>query len=102
GRAAMAVLRELALDSQVSVRGEPRPDFPVEPNTSAGRALWLGPDEWLVIDAREEDFPDAAAVIDVSGNRVCLELVGDDAEDVLEVERSVAASVLRLSRRETL
>ena len=79
----MAVLRELALDSQVSVRGEPRPDFPVEPNTSAGRAMWLGPDEWLVIDAREEDFPDAAAVIDVSGNRVCLELVGDDAEDVL-------------------
>ena len=79
----MAVLRELELASQMSVRGEPQPGFPVEPNTSAGRALWLGPDEWLVIDAREDDFPDAAAVVDVSANRVCLELVGDDVEDVL-------------------
>jgi heterotetrameric sarcosine oxidase gamma subunit len=79
----MAVLRELELDAQVSVRGEPQPGFPVEPNTSAGRALWLGPDEWLVIGAREEDFADAAAAVDVSANRVCFELVGDDVEDVL-------------------
>jgi heterotetrameric sarcosine oxidase gamma subunit len=79
----MAVLRELELDAQVSVRGEAPPAFPVEPNTSAGRALWLGPDEWLVIGAREEDFPDAAAAVDVSANRVCFELVGDDVEDVL-------------------
>jgi sarcosine oxidase, subunit gamma len=79
----MAVLRELELDSQVSVRGEPQPGFPVEPNTSAGKALWLGPDEWLVIGAREEDFADAAAAVDLSANRVCLELVGDDVEDVL-------------------
>jgi sarcosine oxidase subunit gamma len=79
----MAVLRELALDSQVSVRGEPQPGFPVEPNTSAGHALWLGPDEWLVIDASEDEFPGAAVVVDVSANRVCLELVGDDVEDVL-------------------
>jgi sarcosine oxidase subunit gamma len=79
----MAVLRELELDAQVSVRGEPQPGFPVEPNTSAGRALWLGPDEWLVIGAREEDFPEAAAAVDVSASRVCFELVGDDVEDVL-------------------
>jgi sarcosine oxidase subunit gamma len=79
----MAVLRELEPESQVSVRGEARPGFPVEPNTTAGRALWLGPDEWLVIGAREEDFPDAAAAVDVSANRVCFELVGDDVEDVL-------------------
>jgi sarcosine oxidase subunit gamma len=79
----MAVLRELALESQVIVRGEPQPGFPVEPNTSAGRALWLGPDEWLVIGAREEDFPDAAAAVDVSAARVCLELAGDDVEDAL-------------------
>ena len=77
----MAVLRELALDSQVSVRGEPRPDFPVEPNTSAGRALWLGPDEWLVIDAREEDFPDAAAVIDVSAGEIAAGVGAGVVED---------------------
>jgi sarcosine oxidase, subunit gamma len=79
----MAELRELELESQVSVRGEPQPGFPIEPNTTAARALWLGPDEWLVVGAREEDFPDAAAAVDVSANRVCFELVGDDVEDVL-------------------
>jgi sarcosine oxidase, subunit gamma len=79
----MAVLGELELGSQVSVRGKPQPGFPVEPNTSVGNVLWLGPDEWLVFGAREEDYPDAAAAVDVSANRVCFELVGDDAEDVL-------------------
>jgi sarcosine oxidase subunit gamma len=79
----MADLREVKLESQVSVRGEPQPGFPVEPNTTAGDVLWLGPDEWLVVGAREEDYPDAAAVVDVSANRVCFELVGDDVEDVL-------------------
>ena len=51
----MAVLRELELPPQVSVRGEPQPGFPVEPNTTAEAngttVLWLGPDEWLVLDA---------------------------------------------------
>jgi sarcosine oxidase subunit gamma len=79
----MAVLREIALESQVSVRGEPQPGFPTEPNTSAGDVLWLGPDEWLVVGAREADYPDAAAAVDVSANRVCFELAGDDVEDVL-------------------
>jgi sarcosine oxidase subunit gamma len=79
----MAVLRELEPESQVIVRGEPQPGFPVEPNTTAGRALWLGPDEWLVIGSREEDFPDAAAAVDVSAARICFELAGDDVEDVL-------------------
>ena len=79
----MAVLRELALESQVSVRGEPQPGFPVEPNTTAGDVLWLGPDEWLAVGRRESDYPDAAAVVDVSANRVCFELTGDGVEDVL-------------------
>jgi sarcosine oxidase subunit gamma len=79
----MAALREVTLESQVSVRGEPQPGFPVEPNTTAGAVLWLGPDEWLVVGAREEDYPGAAAVVDVSANRVCFELVGNDVEDVL-------------------
>lgn len=79
----MAVLRELALESQVSVRGEPQPGFPVEPNTTAGEVLWLGPDEWLVVGGREGDYHDAAAVVDVSANRLCFELSGDDVENVL-------------------
>jgi sarcosine oxidase, subunit gamma len=79
----MAVLRELDLSSQVIVRGAPQPGFPTEPNTTGGRALWLGPDEWLVIGGREEDYPDADAAVDVSAGRVCFELAGEDAEDVL-------------------
>lgn len=79
----MAVLREVELESQVSVRGEPQPGFPTEPNTSAGDVLWLGADEWLVVGGREADYPDAAAAVDVSANRVCFELSGEDVEDVL-------------------
>jgi len=83
----MASVAELALDSQVSVRGAPPAAFPVVPNTTAemnGRTvLWLGPDEWLVLGGREADFPHSAAAVDVSANRVVLELAGDDAADVL-------------------
>ena len=79
----MAVLREVEIGAQVSVRGEPQPGFPIEPNTTAGQVLWLAPDEWLVLHGREEDFPDAAAAVDVSANRVCFELSGDDVEEVL-------------------
>jgi len=82
-----AVLSEPVLAAQVSVRGEPQPGFPVQPNTTATLAgrlvLWLGPDEWLVLDAREEDFPAAAAAVDVSANRVALEIAGPRAADVL-------------------
>jgi heterotetrameric sarcosine oxidase gamma subunit len=78
-----AVLRELELESQLSVRGGPQPGFPVEPNTVDGDVLWLGPDEWLVIGGREADYPEAAAAVDVSASRVCFELAGDDVEDVL-------------------
>jgi sarcosine oxidase subunit gamma len=82
-----AALSEPRIETQVSVRGEPQPGFPVEPNTTAKldrrTVLWLGPDEWLVLEAREEDFPGAAAAVDVSANRVCLELAGTGAAEVL-------------------
>jgi sarcosine oxidase subunit gamma len=53
------------------------------PNTVLGDALWLGPDEWLVLGGRESDFADANAAVDVSANRVCLELAGSGAAGVL-------------------
>jgi len=112
-----AALSEPALDAQVSVRGEPQPGFPVEPNTTAevgGRTvLWLGPDEWLVLGGREEHYTEAAAVVDVSANRVVLELSGEGAAEVLatgcsvEVEPGdcaqtlVARTQVILFRRET-
>lgn len=74
-----AVLREVELESQISLRGDP----PMQPNTATGDAFWLGPDEWLVLGGREQDFPEAWAAVDVSANRVCLELSGEDAADVL-------------------
>ena len=82
-----AVLSELRFEAQVSVRGEAQPGFPVEPNTVTeldGRiVLWLGPDEWLELGGSEGDFPCAAAAVDVSANRVCLELRGAGAAEVL-------------------
>jgi sarcosine oxidase subunit gamma len=74
-----AVLRDVELEAQVSLRGEP----PLAPNTVLGDAIWLGPDEWLVLGGREADFPDAWAAVDVSANRVCFELAGPAAADVL-------------------
>jgi sarcosine oxidase subunit gamma len=65
----------------------PPPGFPTEPNTTAevggATALWLGPDEWLVLGATEADFPDAAAAVDVSANRVAFDLAGDGAAATL-------------------
>src|SRR5262249_62117861 len=78
-RGAMAVLRELELESQVSVRGEPQPGFPVEPNTTAGRALWLGPDEWLGIGGGGGGFPGGAAVVGGPARRDCVQVRGDAA-----------------------
>jgi sarcosine oxidase, subunit gamma len=88
-----AVVSDPAVAAQVSVRGEPQPGFPVEPGTTAvvdaRTVLWLGPDEWLVLDGREEDYPGAAAAVDVSANRVALELSGEDAAGILTTGCSV-------------
>jgi sarcosine oxidase subunit gamma len=80
-------LAEPELGAQVTVRGAPPPGFPVVPNTTAeleGRTvLWLGPDEWLVLGGREDDYPAAAAAVDVSASRVALELAGEGAAELL-------------------
>ncbi|MET7391922.1 sarcosine oxidase subunit gamma family protein [Dactylosporangium sp. NPDC005572] len=57
-------------------------------------ALWLGPDEWLVVSETDPDVltrplvealgPDHGAVVDVSANRTVLELSGAAARAVLQ------------------
>jgi sarcosine oxidase, subunit gamma len=97
-----AVLSEPVLETQVSVRGEPPAGFPVEPNTAAvvdGRTvLWLGPDEWLVLGGREEDYTSASAAVDVSANRVLFELAGQGAADVLASGCSVEVETGRCAQ----
>lgn len=74
--------------------------LPLEPNTAAGdaagrHALWLGPDEWLVVgppgsEGRLEAAVRKAlgsgfgAVVDVSANRLVIELAGPAARETLE------------------
>ena len=86
---------EIPFLTQIDVRcGEAdaaRLGFPLEPNTVTGDmtrgALWLGPDEWLVVAAPGDpgvvvDGLDALladthhAAVDVSGNRAVIELHG--------------------------
>ncbi len=71
--------------------------LPVEPNTSAGAggvtALWLGPDEWLVVTpkAREarvaaalrQALAGAGAVTEVGDARTVIALAGPKAREVL-------------------
>ena len=89
-------LRELPFLAQIDVRTEgPPAALPAEPNTVEGdateAALWLGPDEWLVVgppgsEARlEAEFAAAGAtVVDMSANRTTLELRGPRARELLE------------------
>jgi sarcosine oxidase subunit gamma len=72
--------------------------LPIEPNTVATvgerSILWLGPDEWLVVDSessaaeieahvRAAFAPDWGSTVDVSANRTIVELSGPHARDVL-------------------
>ena len=71
--------------------------LPAEPNTVAGAggtdALWLGPDEWLVVSAHgseaalEAELAEALAglgsVVDLSANRTAVQVAGPRARDVL-------------------
>jgi sarcosine oxidase, subunit gamma len=98
--------REVPFLAQVDVRvaryeADPLPPFlPLEPNTWVGwvgrEVLWLGPDEWLVLDGTETTEPAGLiaelttllsgthhSVVDVSANRTVLELTGDDRHELL-------------------
>jgi sarcosine oxidase subunit gamma len=73
-------------------------DLPAVPNTwvpvGAGRAVWLGPDEWLLISTTEAPdelealvraviLPLGGAAADVSAQRIGVRLTGPRARDVL-------------------
>jgi sarcosine oxidase subunit gamma len=81
----------------VRVDDPARLDLPTAPSTwtetDGVRAIWLGPDEWLVtssvlaprdLESRlREAVGDRGAVVDVSGQRTTLRLGGEHARDVL-------------------
>jgi sarcosine oxidase subunit gamma len=93
--------RELAFVSQLDVRVDESTaatlGFPTAPNTATTGdrdVLWLGPDEWLVVGGPGAAGAIAAglgsslaglhhSVVDVSANRVLLELSGPSRHDVL-------------------
>jgi sarcosine oxidase subunit gamma len=63
-------------------------DLPAAPNTWSTRgdadALWLGPDEWLLVGTVEtEGLAAADATVDVSAKRVLLELIGSERLELL-------------------
>lgn len=104
-------LREIALVAQLDLRGDASDanfaervcrvlggPLPVAANTwlatQTGEALWLGPDEWLVVAADgeagriERELREALAgvhhaVTDVSASRTVIEIAGADARSVL-------------------
>ena len=104
---AQFAIRELPYLTQVNLRGDVADsafagaargvlgcDLPVTANTWAGvsdfQAIWLGPDEWLLVaaDGRNESLLTALhdalggvhhAATDVSANRTIIEIAGQDA-----------------------
>jgi sarcosine oxidase, subunit gamma len=105
-------IRELVFLTQLNLRANPKDSplmkhladtlgcpLPLEPNTVAlgrddRRALWLGPDEWLVVAAAGEAIPleqrlrtgpseAPASLVDVSSSRAVLRVGGDGARDLL-------------------
>ncbi|MEV6494960.1 sarcosine oxidase subunit gamma family protein [Actinoplanes sp. NPDC051633] len=79
-----------ALSPAVSISVQPyvpmfnvRSAPPTGPNTwvdlDAGRAVWLGPDEWLSIGA----LPSGGSVTDVSAQRIIVRLTGARVRQVL-------------------
>ena len=112
GVALPAGVRDVPFATQLDLRADPANvtvmaalaralgvSLPLEPNTviegSEVSALWLGPDEWLIVGplgptvALEAKLREALAgargsVVDVSANRVILELSGPAVREILE------------------
>ncbi len=90
------------IDEHRDLPADPRPLRPPDPaahRRRLARALWLGPDEWLIVDA--DGTSDAVvarprcirgwagAVVDVSANRTTLRLAGSGAREILETGCSI-------------
>ena len=104
-------IRELPFVSQINLRADPKDAnvmqrlaealgfaLPVIPNTAAAkgdrRALWLGPDEWLLVgpggqrEALAQTLRSGlngalGSIVDVSANRTLLEIRGPNARELL-------------------
>jgi sarcosine oxidase subunit gamma len=84
-------IAEVPFLTQVNVRLDPAEDpsgLPVEPGTFTRTgdrlALWLGPDEWLLVGPPGTRFDlTAASTVDVSAARTTIEISGDRARDLL-------------------
>jgi len=98
GTSEVAFLAQVSLRLDAALAARSPLDLPLAPNTwraTAGwEALWLGPDEWLVVAPPGEaaavaDALDRAldglhrSVVDVSANRTVVELAGDGRADLL-------------------
>jgi sarcosine oxidase subunit gamma len=105
------LIREIPFLAQINFRANPNGAdimqrlastlgfaLPVLPNTTTSqndrRALWLGPDEWLVVapDAQQETLQYAlrngldgafGSIVDVSASRAALEICGARARELL-------------------
>ena len=113
GSAGRVTLRELPLPTMLDLRLDVAQagarvaaatalgfDLPLVPNTSGGAegrsALWLGPDQWLVVAPGQDTPPLAAAlagyaasIVDVSDLRAVFRLAGPMSRDVLRKGCSV-------------
>ena len=104
-------IRELPFLTQINFRTDPKDTstmhrvasslefaLPAVANTVTSRgdrrALWLGPDEWLIVGPEDQEKALALAlrdglggafgsIVDVSANRTTLEIGGPDASDLL-------------------
>jgi len=104
-------IRELPFASQLNLRADPKDKglmerfadvlgfaLPIVPNTERShehrRALWLGPDEWLIVGsegqqaAMEQELRNGlsgalGSIVDVSANRTVLEIGGPKARELL-------------------
>jgi len=105
-------ISDLPFVSQINLRADPKDAslmqrlesslgglaLPMAPNTVTSRgdrrALWLGPDEWLLVgpDGKQGTFQDAlrvglagafGSIVDVSANRTLLEIRGPKARELL-------------------
>ena len=81
----VVVAEEVMFLPQFDVRTDDpaRAGLPLTPNTWSDNALWLGPDQWLIVGNPAPTIPGAGSVIEVSANRAVLDLRGSGVLELL-------------------